>query len=111
MHACWRIPELSKLIVEALVPGYKEITDFDCIHVSDPSTPTPQLRTLWAVAQTCRTLCEPALDVMWYFQFGMYRLLRYCTPQDLWEEHNVTTIDPTALLPIEDRYVELVSES
>ena len=42
------------------------------------------LRTLFALARTCRALLTPALDVMWYRQHTLVHLFK-CLPGDLWE--------------------------
>lgn len=44
----------------------------------------PELGTVYALARTCRTLQGPALDVIWYYQFGLQNLVK-CMPEDLWE--------------------------
>ena len=42
-----------------------------------------RLSTLQAVARTCHTLLEPALDYLWYDQIGLGHLVQ-CLPEDLW---------------------------
>jgi F-box-like len=43
------------------------------------------LETLKALARTCRTFHEPALDVLWEHQDDFLTLLK-TMPSDLWEE-------------------------
>ena len=74
MHRCLLIPELSSQISEY------------CTQLQDVSSAIDRddLRTLFALARTCRALLTPALDVMWYRQHTLVHLFK-CLPGDLWE--------------------------
>lgn len=74
MHQCLLVAELAIRIMEECVPGYRTAN----LRVRPP----PDLRAVWAFAQTCRTLQDHALDVMWYNQCDLENLLR-CMPRDL----------------------------
>ena len=76
MHNCLTIQELVGLITEFCVDGELE-TD---------------RHTLLAIASTCRTFEEPALDRLWY-KLESLRPLFKCLPQDAWEEKMVAA-DP-----------------
>jgi hypothetical protein len=76
MHNCLTIQELVRLITEFCVDGELE-TD---------------RHTLLAIASTCRTFEEPALDRLWY-KLESLRPLFKCLPQDAWEE-KVVAADP-----------------
>ena len=67
MHQCLRVPELATLIVEASVPTLKD-RGHEGLDKHDRNT-------LYVLAQTCRELQEPALDVLWYYQVGFRKLL------------------------------------
>lgn len=76
MHHCLYVPELASRIAEACAPYYRDV----CTE----ATRMPELGTVYALARTCRTLQGPALDVIWYYQFGLQNLVK-CMPEDLWE--------------------------
>lgn len=73
MHRCLEVYELAARIAEACAPYYGDFTDEGDKH---------KLGTVCALARTCRTLQEPALNVLWYFQFGFQNLVN-CMPGDL----------------------------
>ena len=75
MHTVWRIQELVDRIVMFRTP-YLDIP---------PWLPNSRegLADVCALAQTCRILQEPALDVLWYRQYHFVELLK-CLPADLW---------------------------
>lgn len=77
MHRAWLLPELALQIAEACAPNFQHTMDQTKGHA------TPGHRTLRNLALTCRQLQGCALDVIWYYQFGMSRLLRLL-PDDLW---------------------------
>ena len=82
MHDCWRIPELAARVAEACAPGYRDVRV--CPRGVFPASVPPDLRTVYALARTCRTLQEPALDVLWYRpKHGLWKLLT-TLPHDLW---------------------------
>lgn len=84
MHRCLQVYELAARIAEACVPYHKNagsITDVSRGY-------KPKLGALCALARTCRTLQEPAFDVLWSFQFGLQNLIK-CMPEDLWEIHRI----------------------
>lgn len=76
MHRCLQVAELTRRIAEACTPDYKD--------ASLRAEHAPNFDALCALARTCRTLQKPALDVIWWYQFGLYHLLE-CMPEDLWE--------------------------
>ena len=95
MHDCWKIPEIALAITEACAPHFKE------------PLPTTSIRfdgSLASLSRTCRALQGPALDVLWYYQFGLLHLLQ-CLPQELWEVHEVheNVGDETHVRRSEDR--------
>jgi hypothetical protein len=65
MHRCFLIPEMVLLI---------------CSHLKDLHF----IRDLAALAQTCQTLHDPALDTLWYELFDLALLVK-CMPTDLWK--------------------------
>ena len=72
---CLQIPELLSQIIEACAPGYRD---------QSSSLSCSRLGTVAALARTCRTFQDSALDVLWYSQYGMLNLL-WCLPDDKWE--------------------------
>lgn len=78
MHNCLLIPELSARIAEACAPQFKRPTS------AWDADGKFYLASLCALARTCRALQGPALDVMWYYQFGLQNLIQ-CLPKHLWE--------------------------
>ena len=69
MHRCWLVPELTVLIAE---------------HCTGPSEfDSDVLRSLCSLARTCRTLQEPALDLLWYQADTLAHLIKLL-PQELW---------------------------
>jgi hypothetical protein len=65
MHDCFRIPEISRMICSEL------------LH-------TESQEALASLAQTCRTLEDPALEKLWYYQEGLVPVMK-TFPSDLWE--------------------------
>lgn len=55
----------------------------ELIHAIASSTDDDDGRTRLAFALTCRAFLEPAIDLLWVSQDGLYNLIR-CLPQDLW---------------------------
>ena len=78
MHRCLLVDEVSHRIAEACAPDYKN----PVVYRSEPPHEKPQLRTLYALAQTCRALLDPALDVLWWYQIGVGDLVK-CMPEDV----------------------------
>jgi hypothetical protein len=68
MHRCLAIQDILRLIFESFDP-----------HNSDDNY------SLVALAFTCHTFEEPALDYLWHTQTSLRPLLK-CLPQDMWEE-------------------------
>ncbi|KAJ7658619.1 hypothetical protein DFH06DRAFT_1130909 [Mycena polygramma] len=66
MHDCLKIAELVDMICSKL----------DCSYRQDQ-------RALAAVARTCETFKDPALDHLWR-SASLGKLLTYCMPSDLW---------------------------
>ena len=67
---------------------HRALTHLDILNLilDETSRIFPQelcLSTLQAVARTCRTFLEPALDCVWYEQVGLGHLVQ-CLPEDLW---------------------------
>ncbi|KAK7013698.1 hypothetical protein R3P38DRAFT_2720428 [Favolaschia claudopus] len=87
MHRCWEVAELVQLIFEALDPYAVGVYRAEGIGQLKAST-------LFRLAQTCRQLCEPALDVLWRTNEGLILLLK-CLPTNTWA--------------IRDGYFEIVS--
>ncbi|RDB14570.1 hypothetical protein Hypma_016477 [Hypsizygus marmoreus] len=67
MHRCLDVQEILSLICKEASGG-------------DPLTSTSH-KTLAALAQSCKTLEQPALDALWHTQTDLTRLLR-CFPAD-----------------------------
>jgi len=76
MHKCLTIQEIVQLIIEFCVDG--ELKN--------------DQHTLLAIASTCWTFEEPALNRLWY-KLESLRPLFKCLPQDAWER-KVLTADP-----------------
>jgi hypothetical protein len=76
MHKCLTIQELVRLIIDFCIDGELK-TD---------------RHTLLAIASTCRTFEEPALNRLWYKLESLQPLFK-CLPQDAWER-KVLTADP-----------------
>lgn len=94
MHHCLLVPELAARIVEACAQDYRVA----CLE----SGYRPHFNTLCALARTCRTLQEPALDVIWYYQFGIQNLVK-CMPRTLYQIHRRPDPDESGM------YNELVT--
>ena len=67
---------------------HRALTHLDILNLilDETSKIFPQelcLSTLQAVARTCRTFLEPALDCVWYEQVGLGHLVQ-CFPEGLW---------------------------
>lgn len=60
---------------------YSELLHLILFEVSNMYPVT--FSTLHAVACTCHTFLEPALDFLWYEQIGLGHLVQ-CLPEDLW---------------------------
>ncbi|KAJ7035788.1 hypothetical protein C8F04DRAFT_1097364 [Mycena alexandri] len=52
------------------------------VRIKPSNRATTQL-ALARLARTCKTLSEPALDVLWTFQGTVFNVLK-CLPRDLW---------------------------
>lgn len=67
------------------MPGYKlqDVFERDGPYNADAWLKTGRV-SLCALAQTCRALQEPALDVLWYHKVGLHHLIQ-CMPEDAWE--------------------------
>ena len=76
MHRCLLVEELAFRIAEACAPDYK---DFEVTSQGSGRG------TVCALAQTCRALQDPALNVLWYYQVDLRNLFR-CFPDDLWRK-------------------------
>lgn len=77
MHHCLYVEELVSRIAEACAPAYNT-------PQADDARGIPGLGTLRALAQTCRALQEPALNVLWYHKAGLHHFIQ-CMPEDAWE--------------------------
>ena len=67
MYHCLRIAEMQTKILRFVIEG-------DC-----------GLRTLSALARTCKILAEPSLDILWHRQERGLGPLMKTLPADLWE--------------------------
>ncbi|KAF7329363.1 hypothetical protein MKEN_00197800 [Mycena kentingensis (nom. inval.)] len=76
MHPALRIPEILSLIFYQLRLT-NEIFSKDVVR--------ERRRTLAALAKTCRVICEPALDELWYEQTTLENFFK-CLPADSWEK-------------------------
>lgn len=66
MHHCLEIPEVVHLVFSKLTPigaGAKDLA---------------------ALARTCTTFHDIALDALWWYQYSIVNLIR-CMPADLWD--------------------------
>ncbi|KAK7002362.1 hypothetical protein R3P38DRAFT_3042573 [Favolaschia claudopus] len=77
MHRCWDIAELVEYIFTQLNPHTSHGYELQSVN-------RPQAIALYHLAQTCRRLCDPALDVLWRTTQGVVLLLK-CLPINLWE--------------------------
>ena len=71
MHPCLLVAEVMGRIAE---------------ESTSPRSTGPQddgLRTLYALARTCRAFLEPALDSLWYEQYTLMHAVK-CLPGELW---------------------------
>lgn len=68
-HRCLPVSEIFELIADSLDPKSRR-------------------RTLAALAQTCKTLYEASVPVLWKSQWGLVRLLRLL-PSGTWSEVRV----------------------
>ena len=74
MHPWWQIGDIAFRIIEECRPSKSANS------VRDPLA----RRTLFALAMTCRSLQDYALDALWYRQDSLVMLIQ-CLPDDLWE--------------------------
>ncbi|KAJ6451834.1 hypothetical protein C8R47DRAFT_291294 [Mycena vitilis] len=74
MHRCWQIPEILQIILEEL-----KIVEPMLMALGKVET-----QAFARMARTCRTLSEPALNVLWSRQDTLLPLLT-CFPSNLWE--------------------------
>jgi hypothetical protein len=68
MHRCLEIQEIDRTI---------------CEYIDDKAT-------LSALARTCRTLENPALDILWETQYSLLNVFR-TFPSDLWRGGQIDT--------------------
>lgn len=80
MHRTWLVPELAARIAEECAPGFK-----DRVYTNYWES-APHFDSLCALARTCRTLSEPALNIIWYHQCGLCMLVQSIFPSDLLDE-------------------------
>ena len=71
MHRCLHVFDIVSII-----------TDF----VFALGDSTHDWRSVAALARTCKTFYEPALNTLWRTQIGIEYLIK-CMPADAWEEH------------------------
>ncbi|KAJ7161789.1 hypothetical protein C8R43DRAFT_1174497 [Mycena crocata] len=79
MHRALQLPELSAMICSHVSP--------DLVYDADRSYLEPDVdgqRDLAALARTCTTFQEHALDQLWCYQATFAHILR-CFPDDLWD--------------------------
>ena len=74
MHRCLQVTELVAHILAALGPDPMVVGTVD----------TMQRRANAAMARTCKTLYEPAMDALWSLLVSLDPLIK-CLPQDTWE--------------------------
>lgn len=67
MHHCLRVPEILSMIVDDVKSG--------------GGTPTNSLASLAALAMTCKTFQDCALDALWSSQGDLVNLMR-CLPSN-----------------------------
>lgn len=75
MHSCLLIPELTLCIIHFVADDRPAWRDSRYIRNS---------RDVARLARTCKTLAEPALDVLWKSQHSLSPLVM-CLPKDVWE--------------------------
>ena len=61
MHSLWCNSDITTQIAEECAPEYRSATVGDRLKFG----------TLCSLARTCHALAEPALDVIWHYQFGL----------------------------------------
>ncbi|KAJ7660167.1 hypothetical protein DFH06DRAFT_1130071 [Mycena polygramma] len=74
MHRCWQIPEILQIILEELKKTEPMLMMLGKIET----------QAVARMARTCRTLSDPALNVLWSQQDTLLPLLT-CFPSNLWE--------------------------
>ncbi|KAF8837693.1 hypothetical protein BDN67DRAFT_972615 [Paxillus ammoniavirescens] len=77
MHPVFHIPELTLYIISLLADDRPAGQ-----HNASSRYPT-NAREIARLAQTCKTLSEPALDILWKIQHSLAPLVM-CLPQDAW---------------------------
>ena len=89
MHRALYVAEIVEEIAKACLVG-----DYD---LESNLQDVEGRAALFALAQTCHALSEPALDALWSFQHGLPNLIR-TMPSDLWqdEETEHSTVDCNA---------------
>ncbi|KAJ7466204.1 hypothetical protein B0H11DRAFT_59893 [Mycena galericulata] len=75
MHPSLHIPEIVSMICDELLNGAERLT-----HSLNPDTS----QSLAAMARTCKTFRDPALDLLWSSQDTVMNVLD-CMPGDIWE--------------------------
>lgn len=85
MHRGLQIPEIVELV---------------CIELAEDlpryGAGPPQCQHLAALARTCKTFQDPALDLLWSHQKNTMKNLLMCMPNDLW--HSPVTTDVKLLV-------------
>ncbi|KAF7791548.1 hypothetical protein EIP86_002564 [Pleurotus ostreatoroseus] len=89
MHRALYVAEIAEEIAKACLIGNYDLES----NLQD----VEGRAALFALAQTCHALSEPALDALWSFQHGLPNLIR-TMPSDLWqdEETEHSTVDCNA---------------
>ena len=64
--------ELVEQIVAECAPGYDKFS----YTKNNPYVSRPELDSLQALARVCHATSEPALDVIWYYQYGIYNIIQ-----------------------------------
>ena len=92
MHKCWFVPELAAQIAGECAPGYKHYSRME------PGGASQNLASLCALARTCRLLSDTALDVIWYYQFGLHTIVQNAFSVSFWEvEQDILPVDLDSL--------------
>lgn len=85
MHKCLRIPEILSMIIACV---YAEEAPVDLDNVDEMTLDPWHPSSTAALARTCRTFLEPALDKLWSLQYNLVNLVK-CMPDDAWKQKTI----------------------
>lgn len=83
MHQCLRVSEILHLILINIHDPKEEASHHRRLGELGPGSERWRIATVNACAQTCKTICEPALDILWYYQTSIKPLVKCLTKNAL----------------------------